>query len=208
MKPDPRTADIALSLAGRANLAPTFRTEAIWIAGLSALLRGDSALLRRQLQALAADTAVRASIATRSLRGIALGRSGRRAAAAESLLVLERRHGENLPKVWGAFSADRILAAQWLADEQRYAAADSLLRFTRGYATASHAEAAAPVFASAQLLRSRIAEGLGNGAEAVRFAKIFLANFDLAPASQKPLLDEARSRVARLQPSDAPRPAP
>ena len=62
------------------------------------------------------------------------------------------------------------------------------------------------VFAPAQLVRSRIAEGRGDTTAAIQFARIFLNNFDLAPPAQKPLLDEARSRIARLTPRELRRP--
>ena len=54
------------------------------------------------------------------------------------------------------------------------------------------AEAAASMFASAQLQRSRIAEGLGRKRDAVSYAMMFLNSFYLGPPSQKALIDEAR----------------
>jgi hypothetical protein len=122
-------------------------------------------------------------------------------------LVLERQHGQGTARVWGAVSADRLLAAQWLTDHKRYAEADSLLYFTRGFTFGLQGEAGEAIFAPAQLIRSRIAEGMGNNAAAVRFAQIFLDSFDKAPASQKPLVDEAKNRIARLSLGDKPRPA-
>ena len=95
-------------------------------------------------------------------------------------------------------AADRLLGARWLADEKHYAPADSLLRFTRGGIITGTAEAAWPIFAAAQLLRSEIAEAMGNREDAIAFASIFLASYDLAPPAHKPLLDEARQRITRL----------
>jgi hypothetical protein len=206
--PDERTATGALGLATAKTADRNMLVEGTWIAGLNAMLRGDSTAYRRHLSTLAADTFPTSHIATRSLRAIAAGRGGSHAAAAESLLVLERTHGENAPKVWGAFAADRLLAAQWLSDEKRYEAADSLLRFTQAFAITGTSEAAQAIFAPAYLQRSRIAEGLGNTEAAVRFATVFLAAFDKAPASQKPLLDEARNRIARLGRQDVPKAQP
>jgi TolB-like protein len=193
--PERRTADDALAAAGA---SASVTTEARWIAATNALVRGDSALYREQVGTLTRDTTVAARIAARSVRAIAAGRAGATAAAAESLLVLEREHGENAPKVWGAFAADRLLGAQWLADARRFAPADSLLRFTRGFIITGTNEAAWPIFASAQLLRSRVAEGMGRKDDAIMFATLFLRVFDLAPPSQKALTDEARQRIARL----------
>jgi DNA-binding SARP family transcriptional activator/TolB-like protein len=213
LPPDARTANAAMAVPptppygeyaparemfgdGEANTI----VESTWIAGLNALLRADSVAYRRRLAALASDTTAAAAIAVRSLRAIRLGRSGNHAAAAESLLTLERRHGENRPKVWGAFAADRLVAAQWLTEERRFAPADSLLRFTDGFPLGGMFEAAQVIFAIAMLQESRIAEGLGAAGDAVRFASIFIAAYDLAPASQQSLIEEARSRIARLRP--------
>ena len=201
---DRETAGRALTIASRSGLRSDWRVEGHWLAGASALVSGDSARLGEVLSTLERDTTVHAVLARRSLRAIALGRAGNRSVAAESLLVLEREHGEHFPKVWGAFAADRLLGAQWLTDDRRYAAADSLLRFTRGYLILGTAEAAWPIFATAQLQRSRIAEALGNRDDAIMFAQIFLSNFDHAPPSQRLLVDEARERIRRLGGPDAP----
>jgi hypothetical protein len=102
---------------------------------------------------------------------------------------------------------NRLLAAQWLAEGQRYAPADSLLRFVAPFTVTATSEAASAVSTPALLVKSRIFEGLGNHDMAVRHAKAFLAAFDRAPASQQPLLDEARQRIARLGGMDTRRPA-
>jgi len=176
--------------------------NARWVIGADALVRGDSVALKAQLTALGRSTDTWSTFAIRSLRGIGLGRGGQTAAAAESLLVLEREHGDSFDKLWAAFGIDRLLAAQWLTDNRRYAPADSLLRLTEGYIVGDVFETAAPVFAATFLQRSRIAEGLGDKAAAVRFAKTFVALYDQAPPEAKPQLDEARARIARL--TDAP----
>jgi len=198
--PDSATAQAAAQIAARPELSRSSRMDAQWLAGFNALLRGDSVAFERQLVALSRDSSVHARIASRSLRAIRQGNQGgqHRAAAAESLLVLERAHGENAPKVWSAFAVDRLLAAQWLAEGQRYAPADSLLRFVSAFTTGATAEVASVVSVPSLLVKSRIHEGLGNNDLAVRHAKAFLMAFDKAPPSQKPLLDEARARIARL----------
>lgn len=53
-------------------------------------------------------------------------------------------------------------------------------------------------FGKTMLLRSQIAEALGNKENAIEFAKTFLATFDMAPPAAKPWLDQARDRVTRL----------
>jgi len=190
--------DWAVPRAEDAKLSPGARTEARWLVAVNALVRGDSALFRAQLAAIPRDTVAAARIAARSLRALALGLGGKRGAAAESLLALEREHGENPPKVWGAFAADRLLGAQWLEESKRYAQADSLLEFTRGFVIGTPLSAAWPVFAAAQLERSRIAEGMGNRDEAVRYATIFVRAYDLAPEAHRAQIDEAKQRIARL----------
>ncbi|MDA1080348.1 MAG: serine/threonine-protein kinase [Gemmatimonadetes bacterium] len=198
--PSPITTELVLATLTDPAAAPAEVVEARWVAGANALVRGDSAALRQQVTALARDTLRSAQIAVRSLRAIGLGRAGNTAAAAESLLVLERYHGENLldNKVWPALAMDRLLGAQWLAEHQRYAPADSLLRFSEGYLIGPAADAASSVFAATQLQRSRVAEGLGNKEAAIRFATIFLGVYDHAPPEAKPQLDDARARITRL----------
>lgn len=212
LPPDARTAAVAIAIpptGPHTAYAPAREywgdgesntiVESNWIAGLNALLRADSAAYRRRLATLTMDTSAAARIAVRSLRAIRVGRSGHHAAAAESLLALERQHGEYQPKVWGAFAADRLLAAQWLTEERRFAPADSLLRFTDGMPLGGMFEAARAIFAQAMLQESRIAEALGDAREAVRFASIFITAYDLAPPSQQSLIEEARSRIVRLK---------
>jgi hypothetical protein len=185
-----RTEDPTLSASSRA--------EARWLIAANALARGDSSVVRAQLAAMSGDTSADSRIAARSLRGLALGLGGKRAAAAESLLALERQHGEGIPKVWGAFAIDRLFAAQWLTENERYAAADSLLEFTRGFIVRSMASAALPIYAATQLQRSRIAEAMGNRDEAIRYATIFVRAYDLSPDKHSAAMDEAQQRIARL----------
>ena len=186
-------ADIA-----RPNTTRTAAINARWVIGAEALVRGDSAALREQVAELRRESLPAAAIAVRSLGAIGLGRGGNTAAAAESLLVLERSHGDSFPKAWAAFGIDRLLAAQWLTENQRFAPADSLLRFTEGYTLGQTYESAVSILAAAQLQRSRIAEGLGDKVAAVRFAQAFVALYDMAAPEAKPQLDEARARITRL----------
>jgi hypothetical protein len=194
------TATEAIALVSRPDATPVERVESRWVAGASAIWRGDSALLRSQLNALAGDTTSAARIAGRSLRALVAGRSGDRAAAAESLLTIEREHGDRQKNlVWAALAVDRIVGADWLIESRRFLPADTLLRYTRGWdGSGFEGGVGQAMFAEAQLLRSRIAEGLGKKQEAIAFARIFLASFDRAPPSAKAQLDEARLRINRL----------
>jgi hypothetical protein len=168
-------------------------------------LRGDSTTTFTQLAALQADSAPESRISARSVHALHAGLSGNTAAAAESLLALERTHGDSLPKVWGAFAADRLLGAQWLTQHGRYADADSLLRFTQAAVNDDPFVAASAIVGAALLQRSRIAEGLGDREGAVELARSFLLAYDLAPPAAKPWVDEARDRIRRLGgPPDAP----
>src|SRR5262249_32844283 len=149
------------------------RTEARWEIAVNALLRGDSAATRAQLAALAKDTTPEARLAVRSVHALELGFVGKRAVAAESLVTIERQHGEYGPKVWAAFAGDRLMASQWFTELGKPALADSLLEFTRGYVIGLTLRAAWPVFAAAQLQRSRIAEALGRREDAIFYATLF-----------------------------------
>jgi TolB-like protein len=180
------------------NLRRDELVELQWESSVNALLRGDSSALRNQLAVLAKDTSVTARVAVRSMRALEMGLGGKRAVAAESLLVLERDQGENGVKVWGAFAGDRLLGAQWLTELGKPAQADSLLEFTRGFLIGPTLEVAWPVFGAAQLQRSRIAEALGRRDDAIRFATIFTRAYDLDPAAHKAQMDEARRRIERL----------
>lgn len=63
---------------------------------------------------------------------------------------------------------------------------------------------------NAQLLRSQIAEALGDKDDAIAFAKTFLATFDMGPPQlANPMREEARARITRLGGQfDEPRAAP
>jgi TolB-like protein len=198
LAPSARTSEILASQIGNLQLAPADRVELRWEAAVNSLLRGDSGAVRVQLASLDKDTTSEARIAARSIHALELGLGGKRAIAAESLLVLERQHGEYAPKVPGAMAADRLLAAEWLTELGKPAAADSLLEFTRGYLVRYSLRAAWPVFAAAQLQRSRIAEALGKREDAIFYATLFTRVYDLAPAEHKAQMDEATQRIERL----------
>jgi hypothetical protein len=198
MTPAASTVDHLAERADDSTRTSAVRAEARWLIAANALARADSVVLRAQLAALSADTSRELRIAARSLRALSMGLGGNRRVAAESLLALEREHGEQAPKVWGAFAIDRLFASQWLTEAKRYAPADSLLEFTRGYIIWATASAAFPVFAAAQLQRSRIAEAMGNRDEAIRYATIFVRAYDLSPEKHHEAIDEAQQRIARL----------
>ena len=195
------TADEALAQSRAPNASAQQRIEATWGAGANALWRGDSAMLREQLAKLTADTSAAASTAARSLRALRLGRSGDQAAAAESLLVIERQHAERRGggPMFTVLAANRIMGADWLAAAGRPAPADSLLRYTRAFHSVSeHAVVNGATFGAAQLLRSRIAEQMGDQPRAIEFARIFVATFDRAGPEAAGRLAEARDRITRM----------
>jgi len=201
--PSPATADKALALVARTTATPVEPITGRWIAGASALWRGDTTLFRAELDALGRDPTALARTASRSLNALSLGRLGGqpgRAAAAESLLVLERDNGEHFrQRLMVALVADRIVGAQWLVEQGRYAPADSLLLYPRVFLAGwEHGIMSQVTFGKTMLLRSQIAEALGNKENAIEFAKTFLATFDMAPPAAKPWLDQARDRVTRL----------
>ena len=213
--PSPATADKALALVARTTATPVERTTGRWIVGASALWRGDTTLFRAELDALGRDTTVVARTASRSLNALRLGRLGGqrgRAAAAESLLVLERDQGEHFRQepLWVALVADRIVGAQWLVEQRRYAPADSLLLYPQVFLRGpEHMMMSQVTFGMTMLLRSEIAEKLDNKQDAIAFAKTFLVTFDMAPPAAKPWLDQARDRITRLGGHlDAPQAAP
>jgi hypothetical protein len=198
-KPSLATATSALRrVADPTRASPETVAEAHWIAAVNGLLRGDTTLVREQLALLQHDTTAESRIAARSVRALTLGFSGNTSAAAESLLTLERVHGDSLPKVWAAFAANRLLGSQWLTQHGRLATADSLIRFTQGFNAGDEAKASYLVHAAVQLQRSRIAEGMGDGPRAAREARIFLAAYDLPSSAARPWVDEARERARRF----------
>lgn len=205
--PEPITATAALAHVSDSAVAPAIRADALWIAALNAMLRNDSSAYAAHLVSLRGDASAPARIALRSLQAIADGRAGHHSRAADSLLAIEHLNWNGLvAPALGAFAANRLLGAQWLADAGRYAEADSLLRFTRGFIIWQQAEVTQPIYAFSQLVRSRISEGLGNTEDAVLYARIFLSVFDRAPPSQHVLIDEARQRIARLTVRDVRKP--
>ena len=149
---------------------------------------------------LRADTSAHASYALRSLRGLALGLGGNHVAAAESLYAIE---GPDLDvpgrDAAAASPLDRLMGARWLEDAHKPAMADSLLVFTNSYYfTAEVFRTYQSTLMLAQLERSRIAETLGHNRDAIRYAQRFVAMYDMPPAAHRPLVAEAKERIARL----------
>ena len=205
--PSRATADMALRRIAPDRLPSTREAaEMRWIAAVNGMLRDDSAGMNEQLTRLRADTSSEARIAARSIWALHAGRTGNTAVAAESLLMLERTHGDSRPKVWAAFGADRLLGARWLSENGRHAEADSLLRFTQAEVNTDPALVASVMVGAALLQRARIAEGLGERDRAAELARSFLLAYDLPSPAAKPWVDEAHDIVKRLGgPTDLPR---
>jgi hypothetical protein len=197
MVPSATTADSARALVAQGD--ESAKTAGLWVAGLNGLLRGDSTAVREAMAALRADTSARASYVMRSLRGLSLGFGGNHAAAAESLYAIEGPDRGVPGRDEAASPLDRLIAARWLEDAHKPAMADSLLVFTNSsYFTRTSPPPYACILMLAQLERSRIAETLGRNKEAVRYAQRFVAMYDMPPPAHRPLVAEARERVARL----------
>jgi len=209
------TAREALTLAASPEAWIVDSVEGIWIAAVNAMLRGDSTGVRARQRELGRFEHHLGVLASRSLRAVGQGFAGQTAAAAESLLVVERRVGDMLgPMVWTIAAADRILGAEWLSKAGRHAPADSLLRFTRAYSVFGEVREVAiqPVYATANFLRSRIAEDLGQRERAIEFARIFLVMSDRAKGAKvQARIEEARERIRLMGGSvdgEAVRPVP
>lgn len=179
--------EAAISLATRRECECNLPAALIWARRACALAPSDEACARQLIRLLMRD-----------------GNHAAAHAEFEKLATLLKREFDAAPSAQTAAlldATDRFLAAERSTEERRFAPANSPLRFTDGFPLGGMFEAARSIFALAMLQESRIAEALGDTQEAVRFASIFVSAYDLAPPSQQSLVEEARSRIARLQPT-------
>lgn len=172
--------EAAISLATHSEYECNLPAALIWARRACALAPSDEACARQLIRCLMRD-----------------GNHAAAHAEYERLATLLKREFDAAPSAKTADLLDPIEAG---ADRRMDAAPAPLLRFTDGFPRGGIFEAARSIFALGMLQESRIAEALGDAQEAVRFASIFISACDLAPPSQRSLIEEARLRIARLKP--------
>ncbi|MEX2178353.1 MAG: serine/threonine-protein kinase [Gemmatimonadaceae bacterium] len=183
-------------------MAPAARAEATWLRGVLAASRGDTTLFRStgdELRSLASTSGL-ASVRDyrRSLDAFGLDLRGNRAAAADSLTALEWEIAERGDSHFG-IALSRLTASRWLQAMGRSAEASRLLVWHEGVGLHRDFYAAKHLTESLVVLeRARLAESMGEAADASRFYREFLERFDRPMPVHEPLVAEARAAIARL----------
>ncbi len=185
-------------------LDPAAEAELLWLDGLLAAAEGDTAQLRRAVEALEASPAESAVEPARSLRAFEHDANGDTRRAARDLTALEWERAERLLRYGGEHpiltAVNRLAAARWLRAIGGGVEAERLLRFTEALAEGlpefytNNAAMASLVLAE----RGAIAMEAGDTEEALEHFTAFLDRYDAPIEAHRPLVDEARAAVERL----------
>jgi hypothetical protein len=191
------------SLSG-ATITPVDRHELEWLDGLLGVMRGDSARVERARQRLAADTAMRARNAARSLAGHWLSRTNSEAGA-DTL----RASAEDVMRTGGALisvmAVDRFVIARALRRRGTPAEAERYLMWID--AATNSARNGTVHYSIAPLVnyeRGLALEEAGNRPAAAYRLRRFVTAYDQPPAVHRALVDDAKRRLAQLERSDVP----
>ena len=191
-----------------ADMTPLDRVELQWVDGLLGVMRGDAARVQRVRQELAADTSVRSSNAARSIAGLWLSRTDQEAGA-DSL----RASSEDAMRTGGVLvsvmAIDRLVVGRALRRRGTPAEAERFLMWPD--AATNVVRNMTVRFALGSLVnyeRGVAHDEAGNRAAAVYRLRRFVEAYDQPPPAHRALVDDARRRIAQLERTDAPAPAP
>lgn len=194
---------------------PDFQAELVWLDGMLAWARRDSAGLesaRRELERVdRVYTSWKNAPWERSLAAFQLALTGATRKAGVALAALEWERAERLSD--GSFAQyltalDRLAASRWLLEAGDTAQAARLLTWNEAWGGVS-GSVGGGVFASlAYLERARIEDARGNTSLAQEYYQEFLSRYDLPSSNQRHLVDEARAALARLTGQRDPPPEP
>ena len=190
---------------------PDFQAELVWLDGMLAWARRDSAGLesaRRELERVdRVYTSWKNAPWERSLAAFQVALTGATKKAGVTLAALEWERAEHLSD--GAFgqyltALDRLAASRWLFQAGDTAQAARLLTWNEAWGGLS-GSVGGGVFASlAYLERARIEDARDNTPLAQEYYQEFLSRYDLPSPNQRHLVKEAREALARLSGEPAP----
>jgi hypothetical protein len=177
-----------------------------WLDGLVAGARGDTSALTAARESVTVADSVTGPFLARSLSALALAAAGHRARAADSLVALEHQRAEF---GWSRYRSDahpfltgvnRLAAARWLVERGDVATAERLLTWHQAvlFPLQDTREANITVEPLAYLEQARVAEALGRRDLARVYYRRFLWRYDAPPPQHRPLVQEARSALARI----------
>ena len=190
----------------REQLTPASRAEVVWLDGLLAAARGDMDALTAARDSVTVADSVTGPFLARSLSAFALAAAGHRARAADSLVALEHQRAEF---GWSRYRSDahpfltgvnRLAAARWLVERGDAVTAERLLTWHQAvlFPLQDTREANIVMEPLAYLERARVGEALGRRDLARVYYQRFLWRYDAPPPQHRPLVQEARSALARL----------
>ena len=203
---DARTADDALrrvKAMRQDDMTGTDRIELKWLDGLQGVNLGDEARVRSAERELASDTAHAARYGARSLAGLWLDHA-KTSGAADTLKAVSdaaMREGGFLLSVE---SIDRLVIARALRKRGTPANAERYLMWPdAGINTARSATVQNSVGPLTRYERGIALEESGNRTAALYQLRKFVNAYDQAQPAQRGLLDDAKTRIAKLEVTDA-----
>lgn len=188
-------------------LPPERRAELAWLDGVVAATLQDASTLAAARTALRQADELAAPALDRSLGAFELAAQGERGRAARTLTELERARADDhrsyrrLSDTHPYLTAvNRLTASRWLLALGDTAAAAGLLAFHEGvpFPLPLTAHANYILAGPAYLERARIEEAAGRHDVARTYYWQFLRRYDMPISAHRPMVDEARTAMARL----------
>lgn len=179
------------------------RLELRWLDGALGVLLADEQRVQRVRRALLADTSTSTRLAERSLAGLWLSRTSADAAAdtLKAVSDLAMRGGPFLPAVE---AIDRLVIARSLRKRGSPGAAERYLMWIDASSPVLRNGSVKAVMAPLVNYERGVAfDEAGNRAAAVFRLRRFLTMYDQPPAAHRAIVDDARTRLAQLEATDA-----
>ncbi|MBC7790195.1 MAG: protein kinase [Anaerolineae bacterium] len=182
------------------------RAEVAWAEGITGAARRDSAAVKDAQAALASlDSAPLAPIVARSLAAFALELNGKKAAAAESLITMERQIADSFQfrRIGRSHSyvtaVNRLAAARWLREERRTDGAARLLAWYEAVLPVENfrlAHANRMLAGLAYFERAQIEAAQGRTAQSRAYYQRFLTEYDMPVPAHHWMRNAARAALS------------
>jgi tetratricopeptide (TPR) repeat protein/TolB-like protein len=202
---DPAVADTlvrrARTLSGTPS--PLDRAELHWLDGLVGITSGDARRVEAARVALRSDSLPFASYFDRSLGGLWLHRENA-SAGADSLKALSDETMQSGGFSVVAAAIDRLVVARALRQRGAPAEAERYLMWPDAAVNTGRSMSVVFIMPLVAFERGVAFEEAGQRSEAIRHLRTFLKLYDRPPPAHAGMVEEAKSRLARLENADVP----
>jgi hypothetical protein len=204
---DPAVADTILRRVrelARNDSSAENRVEFLWMDGVIGTAAGDEARVRNAMAQLRRETIEVASTATRSLAGLWLERSDPEAAAdsLRALTDLVMRDGDSFLSIE---ALDRLVVARALRQRGRAADAERYLMWIdAGVNTPRNGGARISMVPLVAYERGVALDEAGHPEAAAYQLRRVLEMLDMPPEAHRPIVEDARRRLQRIERGDSP----